>query len=108
MDFGRFFRGPGNLPKRRTPNPPSTRNLLPLPDHYLQVVFVLGLATVIMVIGKVLVTPLWVFLFGFLMIAGGLIYIYRKQKSSFESSAKPSKPLTCRVETMKSASWEGS
>ncbi|MBP8645030.1 MAG: hypothetical protein KBH99_02780 [Syntrophobacteraceae bacterium] len=81
MDFGRFFRGSRKPPKEKNPEPSINQGIYYLYlIIILQVVFVLGLATVIMVIGKVLVTPLWVFLLGFLMIAGGLIYIYRKAK----------------------------
>ena len=49
----------------------------------LQVLFVLGLAAVFMVVGRVIATPTWVFLFTFLLLAGGCVYIYRKAKQKF-------------------------
>lgn len=49
-----------------------------------QVAFVFGLLAVIMVIGRVLATPIWVFLFAFLVAVGGLVYIYRKAKRQFQ------------------------
>ena len=44
----------------------------------LQVVFVFVLAGVIMFVGKVLATPMWVFLATLLLGIGGCVYIYRK------------------------------
>lgn len=48
-----------------------------------QVAFVLGILVVIMVIGKVISTPGWVFLAAFLLFAAALIHIYRKAKRQF-------------------------
>lgn len=49
----------------------------------LQVLFVFALMAIIITIGKLLATPLWVFLFTFLVGVGGCMYIYRKAKSQF-------------------------
>ncbi len=46
----------------------------------LQVLFVFGIMGVIMLIGKVISTPGWVFLIMFLLFAASMIYIYRKAK----------------------------
>ncbi len=48
-----------------------------------QVAFVLGILVVIMVIGKVISTPGWVFLAAFLLFAAALVHIYRKAKRQF-------------------------
>lgn len=45
-----------------------------------QVLFVFGLVTIIMFVGKVLATPGWVFLVAFLAGIAGCVYIYRKAK----------------------------
>ena len=50
----------------------------------LQVAFVFGLLTTIMVIGKVISTPLWVFLLTFVVGVAGFVYIYRKAKRQFQ------------------------
>ena len=50
----------------------------------LQVLFVFGIMGVIMVIGKVISTPGWVFLIMFLLFAASVIYIYRKVKKQFK------------------------
>jgi len=50
----------------------------------LQVLFVLVLASIIMVVGKVMATPMWVFLFAFAMCIGGGYTIYRKAKKQFQ------------------------
>jgi hypothetical protein len=49
----------------------------------LQVAFVFGLLTTIMLIGKVIATPLWVFLLTLVIGVAGFIYIYRKAKRQF-------------------------
>ncbi len=46
----------------------------------LQVVFVFGLMAIIITLGKVLATPLWVFLFSLAVGAAGIAYVYRKAK----------------------------
>lgn len=48
-----------------------------------QIVFVLGLAAVVMVVGKVLATPTWVFLLAIALGVGGLVYIFRKARHQF-------------------------
>ena len=50
----------------------------------LQVAFVFGLLITIMLIGKVITTPLWVFLLTFVAGAAGFVYIYRKAKRQFQ------------------------
>ena len=45
-----------------------------------QVLFVFGLVTVLMFVGKILATPGWVFLAAFLAGVAGCVYIYRKAK----------------------------
>jgi len=50
----------------------------------LQVLFVFGIMGVIMVIGKVISTPGWVFLIMFLLFAASVIYLYRKVKKQFK------------------------
>lgn len=50
----------------------------------LQVVFVMVLVGIIMAIGKVLATPMWVFLAALLMGVGGCVYIYRKARRQFQ------------------------
>lgn len=45
-----------------------------------QVLFVFGLVTVLMFVGKILATPGWVFLAAFLAGIAGCVYIYRKAK----------------------------
>ena len=58
--------------------------------HYLfmiigiQVLFVFGIMGVIMLIGKVISTPGWVFLIMFLLFAASMIYIYRKAKKQLK------------------------
>lgn len=49
----------------------------------LQVVFVFGLMAVIIAIGKIMATPLWVFVFAFLLGCAGCVFIYRKAKQQF-------------------------
>jgi hypothetical protein len=45
-----------------------------------QIAFGLGLVIIIAVMGHVLMTPLWLLLFFFLLSVSGLIYLYRKVK----------------------------
>jgi thiosulfate reductase cytochrome b subunit len=47
----------------------------------LQVLLVFGLLGAIMLIGKVIATPGWVFLAMFVLLATSLVYIYRKAKA---------------------------
>jgi uncharacterized membrane protein len=49
----------------------------------LQVVFVLGLVSLIFIVGKILATPWWVFLLALFMLVAGVVYIYRKAKQQF-------------------------
>src|SRR5208337_4582227 len=50
----------------------------------LQVLFVFGIMGVIMLIGKVISTPGWVFLIMFVLFAASMIYIYRKAKKQIK------------------------
>ena len=50
----------------------------------LKLPLVFGLVAVIMVIGKVLATPLWVFLFALALGVCGCIYVYRKAKRQLQ------------------------
>ena len=49
-----------------------------------QIALVFGLVAVIMLVGKVLATPLWVFLFALALGVWGCIYVYRKAKRQFQ------------------------
>ncbi|MEJ5364603.1 MAG: hypothetical protein WHS86_05860 [Desulfosoma sp.] len=49
----------------------------------LQVLFVFGLMAVIITLGKVLATPLWVFLFSLAVGATACYYIYKKAQQQF-------------------------
>jgi hypothetical protein len=49
-----------------------------------QVLLLFGLLAAIMVIGKVLATPLWVFLFAFFLAVAGCVYLYRKAKRQLQ------------------------
>jgi len=53
----------------------------------MQVAFLFGILAVIMVIGKVIATPMWVFLFMMFLGVSGCVYIYRKAKSQFQKFA---------------------
>lgn len=48
-----------------------------------QMAFVLGLVAIIMVVGKVMATPMWVFIATIGLGIWGLTYIYRKAKRQF-------------------------
>ncbi|MGA7827050.1 MAG: hypothetical protein WCA04_05295 [Geobacteraceae bacterium] len=50
----------------------------------LQVFFVLALVGIIMAIGKVLATPMWVFLAALILGIAGCVYIYRKARRQFQ------------------------
>jgi hypothetical protein len=50
----------------------------------LQIAFVFGLVAVIMLVGKVIATPFWVFLFAFVLGISGCVYVYRKAKRQFQ------------------------
>lgn len=51
---------------------------------FLQVFFVFALVGVIMFVGKVLATPMWVFLAALLFGVWGCVYIYRKARRQFQ------------------------
>jgi len=50
---------------------------------FLQVALVLGIVAVIMVVGKVLATPMWVFISAIGLGIWGCVYIYKKAKRQF-------------------------
>ncbi len=82
MNFGDFFKRPTNLG-------PAGRVDLDQGMYYaymiigLQVFFVLVLVAVIMVVGNVIMTPLWVYACLFVLMAIGCAYVYRKIKRVF-------------------------
>jgi hypothetical protein len=47
---------------------------------FLQIALVFGIMATIMVVGQVLATPVWVFLFALSLGVGGVVYVYRKAK----------------------------
>lgn len=47
---------------------------------FVQVALVFGIMATIMIVGQVLATPVWVFLFAFALGIGGIVYVYRKAK----------------------------
>ena len=49
-----------------------------------QIAVVFGLMLAIMLVGRIITTPLWVFLFAMGLGAWGLVYIYRKAKRQFQ------------------------
>jgi ABC-type multidrug transport system fused ATPase/permease subunit len=49
----------------------------------LQVLFVFVIMAIIMIIGKVISTPGWVFLFFILLFTASMVYIYRKARKQF-------------------------
>jgi hypothetical protein len=49
----------------------------------LQIALVFGIMATIMIVGQVLATPVWVFLFALSLGIGGVVYIYRKAKRKF-------------------------
>jgi hypothetical protein len=50
----------------------------------MQIAFLFGVLAVIMVIGKVLATPMWVFLAAMILGVAGCVYIYRKARQQFQ------------------------
>jgi len=81
MWFRRFFKG-----RKKTDEEERQEHTINQGIFYLyliialQVLFVFGIAAVIMVVGKVIATPLWVFVFAFILAVSGGIYVYRKAK----------------------------
>jgi hypothetical protein len=49
-----------------------------------QILFLLGLIAVIVVMGKVLTTPLWILLFAFLLTVSGIAIVYYKAKKQVQ------------------------
>jgi hypothetical protein len=86
MLFGNLFKKPQKAEEEDVPQEPTINQGI----YYLyliiglQVFFVLALASIIMVVGKVMATPMWVFLFAFSLCVGGGYYIYRKAKRQFQ------------------------
>jgi hypothetical protein len=83
MWFSRFFK------RQKEEKPPKGESTINEGIYYLymiiglQLLFVFGLLGVIMLVGKVISTPGWVFLGIFLLFLGSLVYIYRKAKKQF-------------------------
>jgi hypothetical protein len=50
----------------------------------MQIAFLFGVLAVIMIIGKVLATPMWVFLATMILGVAGCVYIYRKARQQFQ------------------------
>jgi len=81
MWFNKLFRRPPSEPQQAASEATVDQGI-----YYvymiigLQLVFVLTLVGIIMFVGKVLATPLWVFLAIFFLAVGGCIYLYRKAK----------------------------
>ena len=86
MSFRRLFQGI----KEPSQDPSATDPSINRGVFYLytiigaQIAFVFGLMVVMMLIGKVLATPLWVFLAALALGVWGLVYIYRKAKRQFQ------------------------
>ncbi|MGA2403733.1 MAG: hypothetical protein ABSG91_18835 [Syntrophobacteraceae bacterium] len=87
MWFRRLFRRKNEQPEREAAKrgedaPPTIDQGV----YYLytiigfQVLLVFGIMAVIMLIGKVISTPGWVFMIMFLLFAASMVYIYRKAK----------------------------
>jgi hypothetical protein len=87
MRFSRFFKRHKEEPQPLRGKPEAT---IPQGIYYLymiiglQVAFVFGLLCIIMLIGKVISTPGWVFLALFVLSVGSLVYIYRRAKRQFQ------------------------
>ncbi len=73
----------------------------------LQVLFVFGLMAIIITLGKVLATPLWVFLFSLAVGIAGIATCIERPRRSCARSGTPSSTWTFPTETTRSASWAG-
>ena len=81
MMFSRLFKGAKKSEKEEATQPNLDQGIYYLYlIIFLQVAFVLGLLAVIMIVGKVLATPAWVFLAAIGLGVWGCIYIYKKAK----------------------------
>jgi hypothetical protein len=81
MRFSRLFKGMSKPQEGEATQPTLNQGIYYLYlIIFLQVVFVLGLVTVIMVAGKVLATPMWVFLLAIGLGVWGCVHIYKKAK----------------------------
>jgi hypothetical protein len=79
MLFDRFFKGNQN----RSPKAPDPLNQGVFYFYLIigmQVFLVFGILLAIMLIGKVIATPVWVFVALFMLAMVGFVYIYRKAK----------------------------
>ena len=59
----------------------------------IQILFLLGLIAVIVVMGKVLMTPLWIILLVFLVLVAGIAFIYHKAKKEVQELGQTIKRL---------------
>jgi hypothetical protein len=87
MSFRRLFQGAKepNQDQSEPPDPSINRGVFYLYTIIgVQIALVFGLMAIMMLIGKVLATPLWVFLVALALGVWGLVYIYRKAKRQFQ------------------------
>jgi hypothetical protein len=87
MWFRRLFEGikKPNEEQSEAPDPSINRGIFYLYTIIgAQIAFVFGLVAFIMVIGRVLATPLWVFLVALALGVWGCVYIYRKAKRQLQ------------------------
>ncbi len=82
MLFSRFFKRKKEEPQEKKPDINQGIFYLYLIIG-LQVLFVFGLMAVIITLGKVLATPLWVFLFSLAVGVTACYYIYKKAQKQF-------------------------
>ena len=59
----------------------------------LQILFLLGLILIVVVMGNVLMTPLWILLLAFLVLVLGIVFIYRKAKEQVQELRQTLKRL---------------
>ena len=84
MWFSRLFKG-----MKKSEEQEATQPTLDQGIYYVyliiffQIALVLGLVAIIMVAGKVLATPMWVFLLAIGLGIGGCVFIYKKAKRQF-------------------------
>ena len=87
MSFRRLFQGikEPNQDQSEPLDPSISRGVFYLYTIIgVQIAFVFGLMAIMMLIGRVLATPLWVFLVALALGVWGLVYIYRKAKRQFQ------------------------
>lgn len=81
MWFSRLFKGAKKSKEKEAAEPSVDQGIYYVYlIIFLQIAFVLGLLTVIMVVGKVLATPTWVFVVAIGLGIWGCTYIFKKAK----------------------------